>query len=174
MHLTRFRLVEKQSATVRTHTCALSWTSPFKPSVWGRKCLSAVAPFDFQNDGQRIKILHVVFGYFGTSCSPKAFNFSFTEHNEDWCLQIRGRFQQFYFLQITRICLKIEVFICILHSRLKKGNTFFNFPPPLWKPEESAPFSHKKPVIFRICFRYKVKQLSWVIHTYILFYCVLR
>ena len=30
MHLTRFRLVEKQSATVRTHTCALSWTSPFK------------------------------------------------------------------------------------------------------------------------------------------------
>ena len=29
MHLTRFRLVEKQSATVRTHTCALSWTSPF-------------------------------------------------------------------------------------------------------------------------------------------------
>ena len=30
VHLTRFRLVEKQSATVRTHTCALSWTSPFK------------------------------------------------------------------------------------------------------------------------------------------------
>ena len=30
MHLTRFWLVEKQSATVRTHTCALSWTSPFK------------------------------------------------------------------------------------------------------------------------------------------------
>ena len=29
MHLTRFRLAEKQSATVRTHTCALSWTSPF-------------------------------------------------------------------------------------------------------------------------------------------------
>ena len=30
VRLTRFRLVEKQSATVRTHTCALSWTSPFK------------------------------------------------------------------------------------------------------------------------------------------------
>ena len=29
----RFRLVEKQSATVRTHTCALSWTSPFNHCI---------------------------------------------------------------------------------------------------------------------------------------------
>ena len=29
----RFRLVEKQSATVRTHTCALSWTSPFNNTL---------------------------------------------------------------------------------------------------------------------------------------------
>ena len=40
MHLTRFRLVEKQSATVRTHTCALSWTSPFKDKLTNaNKCL---------------------------------------------------------------------------------------------------------------------------------------
>ena len=31
---------------------------------------------------------------------------------------------------------------------------------PLWKPEKSAPFSHEKPDIFRICLRYKVNQLS--------------
>ena len=30
MHLTHFRLVQRQSATVTAHTCALSWHSPFK------------------------------------------------------------------------------------------------------------------------------------------------
>jgi len=30
VHLTRFRLVQRQSATVTAHTCALSWHSPFK------------------------------------------------------------------------------------------------------------------------------------------------
>ena len=42
MHLTRFQLVEKQLATVRTHTCALSWTSPFKSgshSLSSPKCI---------------------------------------------------------------------------------------------------------------------------------------
>ena len=34
---------------------------------------------------------------------------------------------------------------------------------PLWKPEKSAPFSHEKRDIFRICLRYKANQLSWVI-----------
>ena len=31
VHLTRFRLAQKHSATVKAHTCALSWHSPFKP-----------------------------------------------------------------------------------------------------------------------------------------------
>ena len=60
-------------------------------------------------------------------------------------------------------CLEIKVPICILHSKQKKGHPFFNFDPPLWKPEKSAPFSHKKRDIFRICLRYKVNQFSWVI-----------
>ena len=34
---------------------------------------------------------------------------------------------------------------------------------PLWKPKKSAPFSRKRPDIIRICLRYKVNQLSWVI-----------
>ena len=29
VHLIRFRLVQKQAATVKAHTCALSWHSPF-------------------------------------------------------------------------------------------------------------------------------------------------
>ena len=29
MHLARFRLVQRQSATATTHTCALSWQRPF-------------------------------------------------------------------------------------------------------------------------------------------------
>ena len=33
VNLTRFRLVKKQSASVRTHTCALSWTSPFNEEM---------------------------------------------------------------------------------------------------------------------------------------------
>ena len=44
MHLTRFRLVEKQSATVRTHTCALSWTSPFKIKLITFKTLNGSGP----------------------------------------------------------------------------------------------------------------------------------
>ena len=40
MHLGCFRLVEKQSATVRTHTCALSWTSPFNTCLREWKWLS--------------------------------------------------------------------------------------------------------------------------------------
>ena len=60
-------------------------------------------------------------------------------------------------------CLKIKVFICILPSKRKKRTPFFNFDQPLWKPNKSAPFSHKKRDIFRICLRYKVNQLSWVI-----------
>ena len=45
--VTRFRLVEKQSATVRTHACALSWTSPFKKNgrQTGEKLLKAEKPF---------------------------------------------------------------------------------------------------------------------------------
>ena len=31
VHLTRFRLAQKHSATVKAHTCALSWHSPFEP-----------------------------------------------------------------------------------------------------------------------------------------------
>ena len=31
VHLTRFWLAQKHSATVKAHTCALSWHSPFKP-----------------------------------------------------------------------------------------------------------------------------------------------
>ena len=31
------------------------------------------------------------------------------------------------------------------------------------KPKKSAPFSHEMPGILRICLRYKVNQLSWVI-----------
>ena len=52
-----------------------------------------------------------------------------------------------------------------LYSILKteKRKSFFNFQSPLWKLEKSAPLSHEKPDIFRICVRYKVKQLSWVI-----------
>ena len=57
---------------------------------------------------------------------------------------------------------KIKVFICILYSKRKKGHPFFNFDPPVWKPEKSAPFSYKKRNIFRICLRYKVNQFSWV------------
>ena len=40
---------------------------------------------------------------------------------------------------------------------------FFIFHSPLWKPEKSAPFSHKKHDILRIFLRYKVNHLSWVI-----------
>ena len=35
VHLIRFRLVKKQSATVKAHTCALSWHSPFKLPALG-------------------------------------------------------------------------------------------------------------------------------------------
>ena len=51
-----------------------------------------------------------------------------------------------------------------LYSILKteKRKSFFNFQSPLWKLEKSAPLSHEKRDIFRICVRYKVKQLSWV------------
>ena len=59
--------------------------------------------------------------------------------------------------------LKIKVILYISHSKQKKRIPFFNFHSPLWKPEKSAPFSHEKPDIFRICLRYKLKQLSWVI-----------
>ena len=38
----------------------------------------------------------------------------------------------------------------------EKRKPFFNFQSPLWKLEKSAPFSHEKPDIFRICLRYKV------------------
>ena len=51
----------------------------------------------------------------------------------------------------------------VFYTRNKKRTPFFNFDSPLWKPEKSAPFSHKKRDIFRICLRYKVNQLSWVI-----------
>ena len=52
-----------------------------------------------------------------------------------------------------------------LYSILKTGKRkpSFNLQSPLWKLEESAPFSHEKRNIFMICLRYKVKQLSWVI-----------
>ena len=60
-------------------------------------------------------------------------------------------------------CLKIKVFICISHSKLKKGYPFFNFHSPLRKPKKSAPFPHEKPDVFRICLRHKVNQLSSVI-----------
>ena len=42
MHLTHFRLVEKQSATVKTHTCALSSTSPFDGVFLTLKCKTLV------------------------------------------------------------------------------------------------------------------------------------
>ena len=51
----------------------------------------------------------------------------------------------------------------VFYTQNKKRTPFFNFDPPLWKPEKSAPFSHKKRDIFRICLRYKVNQFSWVI-----------
>ena len=35
MHLTHFRLVQRQSATVTAHTCALSWHSPFNAFTAG-------------------------------------------------------------------------------------------------------------------------------------------
>ena len=47
--------------------------------------------------------------------------------------------------------------------KTKKRKPFFNFQSPLWKLEKSAPFSHEKPEIFRICLLYIVKQVSWVI-----------
>ena len=49
----------------------------------------------------------------------------------------------------------------ILNTEERKP--FFNFQSPLRKLEKRAPFSHEKQNIFRICLRYKVKQLSWVI-----------
>ena len=33
-----------------------------------------------------VKIYTSFYRLFATSCPPKAFNFSFTEHNKDWCL----------------------------------------------------------------------------------------
>ena len=47
--------------------------------------------------------------------------------------------------------------------KTKKKDTFFNFHSSFWKPEKSTFFSQKKKDIFRICVRYKVNQLSWVI-----------
>ena len=60
-------------------------------------------------------------------------------------------------------CLKIKVFLCVLHSKPKKW--LFKFHSPLWKSEKSAPFSHKKPDLFRSFLRYKVNQFSGVIVT---------
>ena len=61
-------------------------------------------------------------------------------------------------------CLKIKVFyLYFILKTEKKGYLSFNFHSPLWKPEKSAPFSHKKPDISRIFLRYKVNQLPWVI-----------
>ena len=86
--------------------------------------------------------------------------------SDNRCL-ISGRFRQFHFLQKTRIT-KMKTSKnqdLYLYSILKteKSKPFFNFQSPLWKPEKSAPFSHEKSEIFRICLRCRVKQLSWVI-----------
>ena len=82
--------------------------------------------------------------------------------------RISGRLRQFYFLQKTRItkmknALKIKIFICILYSKLKKRKPFFNASRHYGNLRKVPPFSHEKRDIFRICLRYKVKQLSWVI-----------
>ena len=49
----------------------------------------------------------------------------------------------------------------ILKTEIRKP--FFNFQSPLWNLEKSAPFSHGKPDVFRMCLRHKVNQLSSVI-----------
>ena len=57
-----------------------------------------------------------------------------------------------------RLKIKILIFYSILKTEKRKP--FFNFQSLLWKLEKSAPFSPEKPDSFRICLRYKVKQLS--------------
>ena len=95
------------------------------------------------------------------------FNTAWTRSTSKLAIWISGRFRQFYFLQKTLIT-KIKRpknQDLYLYSVLKteKRKPFFHFQSPLWKLEESAPFSHEKRDIFRICIRYKVKQFSWVI-----------
>ena len=50
-----------------------------------------------------------------------------------------------------------------LKTKKKRIPSFFNFHSLLWKPDKSAPVSHEKSDIFRICLWYKLNQLSWVI-----------
>ena len=95
------------------------------------------------------------------------FNTAWTRSTSKLAIWISGRFRQFYFLQKTLIT-KIKRpknQDLYLYSVLKteKRKPFFHYQSPLWKLEESAPFSHEKRDIFRICIRYKVKQFSWVI-----------
>ena len=53
------------------------------------KTLVFFSPFDFQNGGRRMKILHVILTAFCDILLAKAFKFCVTEHNEDCCLGLR-------------------------------------------------------------------------------------
>ena len=52
-------------------------------------------------------------------------------------------------------CPKVKVFICNLHSKLKKGFPFLKFHWPFWRLEKKAPFSPKKPDILGFVFDIK-------------------
>ena len=57
-------------------------------------------------------------------------------------------------------CLKIKVFICILHSKQQKDTLFLTSTRRYENLRKVPPFLIKSGTFLRICLRYKLKQLS--------------
>ena len=174
-HLPRFHVRPSKSRLFRSQTRNTSWkcyVENFKP---GRNPVSYRKPrFCKRRVWMQVKVQNSreLKWYVSQNISSNSWNSTVNKVGVlakfVWPrLWISGRFRQFYFLQKLGLgkskSLKIKVSICISHSKLKRGYSFFDFHSLLWKPEKRAPFSHEKPDIFTIYLRYKVNQLSWVI-----------